>query len=73
MRSFRADRALISAQTQCRIGPMPLNPDQQRAVDSLTGLSIGDAFGDQFFLLSGRDLSPSTDLPAPPVSPFPPG
>jgi ADP-ribosylglycohydrolase len=45
---------------------MPLNPDQQRAVDSLTGLSIGDAFGDQFFLLSGRDLSPSTDLPAPP-------
>ncbi|MBC6459082.1 ADP-ribosylglycohydrolase family protein [Actinomadura sp. HBU206391] len=36
------------------------------ALDSLTGLSVGDAFGDQFFLLSNRGLSASVDLPAAP-------
>ncbi|MGH3392188.1 MAG: ADP-ribosylglycohydrolase family protein [Actinomadura sp.] len=45
---------------------MPPHPDQRRTVDSLTGLSVGDAFGDQFFLHTNRDLTPATDLPAAP-------
>ncbi|WP_433169999.1 ADP-ribosylglycohydrolase family protein [Actinoallomurus sp. CA-150999] len=30
----------------------------ERALASLTGLSVGDAFGDQFFLLANRGLNP---------------
>ena len=31
-----------------------------KAYASLTGLSVGDAFGDQFFLLTNRGLDPLT-------------
>jgi ADP-ribosylglycohydrolase len=34
-----------------------------KAYASLTGLSVGDAFGDQFFLLTNRGLDPLTDTP----------
>jgi ADP-ribosylglycohydrolase len=43
-----------------------MNLTRQRALDSLTGLSVGDAFGDQFFLLTNRGLSASADLPPAP-------
>ncbi|MGK5552949.1 ADP-ribosylglycohydrolase family protein [Actinomadura kijaniata] len=33
---------------------------------SLEGLSVGDAFGDQFFLLSNREIRPETGLPPAP-------
>ncbi|MFI0410164.1 ADP-ribosylglycohydrolase family protein [Actinomadura sp. 3N508] len=36
------------------------------AEGSLAGLSVGDAFGDQFFLLSNRDVSPETGVPPAP-------
>ncbi|MCO6004101.1 ADP-ribosylglycohydrolase family protein [Actinoallomurus purpureus] len=35
----------------------------RRALASLTGLSVGDAFGDQFFPLAGRGLDPWTATP----------
>jgi ADP-ribosylglycohydrolase len=34
-----------------------------QAEESLTGLSVGDAFGDQFFLLENRDVSAETGVP----------
>ncbi|MCW2912661.1 MAG: hypothetical protein JWN52_729 [Actinomycetia bacterium] len=36
------------------------------AADSLAGLSVGDAFGDQFFMLANRDVSRRDGLPAAP-------
>ncbi|MFI6518314.1 ADP-ribosylglycohydrolase family protein [Spirillospora sp. NPDC050679] len=33
---------------------------------SLAGLSVGDAFGDQFFVLDNRDVSPASGLPPAP-------
>jgi ADP-ribosylglycohydrolase len=36
------------------------------AFDSLTGLSVGDAFGDQFFLLANRGLSADEGVPPAP-------
>ncbi|NRQ30502.1 ADP-ribosylglycohydrolase family protein [Nonomuraea sp. NN258] len=35
----------------------------ERALASLTGLSVADAFGDQYFLLSNRGLDPWTGVP----------
>lgn len=43
---------------------MVLTP-AERALVSLTGLSIGDAFGDQFFLLANRGLDPWMETPPP--------
>ncbi|MCP2336873.1 ADP-ribosylglycohydrolase family protein [Actinomadura rupiterrae] len=37
-----------------------------RALASLDGLSVGDAFGDRFFELDNRGLSPDRDLPPAP-------
>ncbi|MEV5575731.1 ADP-ribosylglycohydrolase family protein [Spirillospora sp. NPDC052269] len=37
-----------------------------RALASLDGLSVGDAFGDRFFELDNRDLVPDRDLPPAP-------
>ncbi|GAA1783197.1 ADP-ribosylglycohydrolase family protein [Actinomadura chokoriensis] len=39
---------------------------RSRAADSLAGLSVGDAFGDQFFLLANRRVSAETDVPPAP-------
>ncbi|MFI0371465.1 ADP-ribosylglycohydrolase family protein [Actinomadura sp. 1N219] len=47
---------------------MPLTLDERAtlAEGSLTGLSVGDAFGDQFFLLANRDVSAETGVPPAP-------
>ncbi|TMQ98934.1 ADP-ribosylglycohydrolase family protein [Actinomadura soli] len=47
---------------------MPLTQDERAtlAEGSLAGLSVGDAFGDQFFLLANRDVSPETGVPPAP-------
>lgn len=47
-------------------GVMPLEPSHRRAIDSLIGLSVGDAFGDQFFMLLNRGLSAARDMPPAP-------
>jgi ADP-ribosylglycohydrolase len=77
LKSARAlhDRAL-SATTLTPAGTTALNDDHrglaripERAAAlmraSLTGLSVGDAFGDQFFLHANRHLT-AADLPPPP-------
>ncbi|TYB46481.1 ADP-ribosylglycohydrolase family protein [Actinomadura chibensis] len=49
---------------------MPLTQEERAtlAKGSLTGLSVGDAFGDQFFVLANRRLSAETDAPPAPWS-----
>lgn len=45
----------------------PTSRDRRsRAADSLAGLSVGDAFGDQFFLLANRRVSAETGVPPAP-------
>ncbi|MFD0685162.1 ADP-ribosylglycohydrolase family protein [Actinomadura fibrosa] len=38
----------------------------ERALGSLTGLSVGDAFGDQFFILANRDVPAESGMPPAP-------
>ncbi|TDD90170.1 ADP-ribosylglycohydrolase family protein [Actinomadura darangshiensis] len=47
---------------------MPLTTDERaaRAKGSLAGLSVGDAFGDQFFLLANRHVPATTGVPPAP-------
>lgn len=45
----------------------PTSRDRRsRAADSLAGLSVGDAFGDQFLLLANRRVSAETGVPPAP-------
>ncbi|MFV2174442.1 ADP-ribosylglycohydrolase family protein [Actinomadura sp. LOL_016] len=45
---------------------LTLHERSARAEGSLVGLSVGDAFGDQFFLLANRDVSTETGMPPAP-------
>ncbi|MBE1534059.1 ADP-ribosylglycohydrolase family protein [Actinomadura algeriensis] len=45
---------------------LTLDERSTRAKGSLVGLSVGDAFGDQFFLLANRDVSTETGMPPAP-------
>ncbi|QFG24722.1 ADP-ribosylglycohydrolase family protein [Actinomadura sp. WMMB 499] len=45
---------------------LTLHERSERAKGSLAGLSVGDAFGDQFFLLANRDVSAETGTPPAP-------
>lgn len=45
---------------------LTLDERSARAEGSLVGLSVGDAFGDQFFLLANRDVSTETGVPPAP-------
>lgn len=61
-------KTLFRGTTPWKDAEMALTQVQRTALaeGSLAGLSVGDAFGDQFFLLANRHLSVRTDSPPAP-------